>query len=283
MNTLPVSPLSPQQQRRRLERLYSVLASQVKSYHKARHMGDNSSVTVEFARELMASMEYTLSLVPDTDDPGHDLKEGQAILAGKAKIAAELFRLVDSTAPAWQGECRWDTIRTLDRYLQSYDSIHLAHRIPQVLFYPTPMPIPKEMQGIDHCIALLRILWLENQIMAEFPEETLAPFWSVFCQDDRGLSENQCQQLLIQVVGKGILNVPTDSLLFSYEELEGLRHLLFSMKDTQRQAAFLAAVPFSFPGTAEYVQGFLPGLLQRVDCSLQANTLEFIFLSENQV
>ena len=63
MNHLPINPLSPEEQQRIMEQMYLLMGKQVQSYHKHRHMGNNSSVQVELAQELMESIEYTIGLV----------------------------------------------------------------------------------------------------------------------------------------------------------------------------------------------------------------------------
>ena len=63
MSHLPINPLSPEEQQIIMEQMYLLMGKQVQSYHKHRHMGNNSSVPVELAQELMESIEYTIGLV----------------------------------------------------------------------------------------------------------------------------------------------------------------------------------------------------------------------------
>ena len=63
MSHLPINPLSPEEQQRIMEQMYLLMGKQVQSYHKHRHMGNNSSVPVELAQDLMESIEYTIGLV----------------------------------------------------------------------------------------------------------------------------------------------------------------------------------------------------------------------------
>ena len=63
MSHLPITPLSPEEHQRIMGQIYPLLEKQVRSYHKHRHMGNNSSVPVELAQELMESIEYTIGLV----------------------------------------------------------------------------------------------------------------------------------------------------------------------------------------------------------------------------
>lgn len=63
MSHLSINPLSPEEQQRVMNQMYLLMGKQVQSYHKHRHMGSNSSVSVELAQELMESIEYTIGLV----------------------------------------------------------------------------------------------------------------------------------------------------------------------------------------------------------------------------
>lgn len=217
MSKLPVNHLSPEQQQKVLGQLYLLMDRQVKSYHKYRHMGVNSSVPMELAQELMESIEFTANQVGGIY--GHpNLEEtlilGQEILQNKSEQAKAMLELVSATTPRWQTECRWEALRYLRRYLEQYDYRHLAHRGPDGLFYPILTAPPEGIRGIDSCLFHLRILWIENQIMAGFPEEILEAFW------DRlpTATLNQCEPLLLNGIAKALLGRNIATLLLSPEE-----------------------------------------------------------------
>ena len=102
MNNFPMQPLSPEEQRQLMGQMYLLLGKQVKSYHKQRHMGENSSVPIELAQELMESIEYTMNLVggvyahPNVEEALH---LGQELLKSKVEKAKSMLGLVSSTAP----------------------------------------------------------------------------------------------------------------------------------------------------------------------------------------
>ena len=217
MKNFPMQPLSPEEQQRLIGQVYRLTAKQVKSYHKMRHMGENSSVPVELAQDLMESIEYTINQAggiyahPDVEEA---LRLGQGILENKWDQARSMLELVGATAPNWQTECRWDAICCLRRYLDQYDHLHLAHKGPDDLFYPILIAPPEGIQGIDSCLFYLNILWIENQIMAGVPDDTLDRFWDRLPAD----ALNQCEYLLINGVGKALLGAGLDPLTFSPEE-----------------------------------------------------------------
>lgn len=225
-------PLSQQEQQRLLIKLYSLLENQVKSYHKSRHMGQNSSVPTELAQELMASVEYTLGLAGGAQ-PNADLEKmlqtGQKILEEKLEKARNTLHLVRTTAPDWQTQCRWEAIAYLDRYLQTYDHRHLAHRSPEGLFYPICVPVPERLQGLDQAQFYLNVLWEENQIMAAFADSALESLWARLPVD----CLNQCEQIICNVVGKKMLRDDLRELTFTqcqWSALEGLPLEEFSQR-----------------------------------------------------
>ena len=217
MSHLPINPLSPEEQQRIMEQMYLLMGKQVQSYHKHRHMGSNSSVSVELAQELMESIEYTIGLVggvyPHTNI-GEALVLGQEILENKLSKAKSMLELVNGTAPQWQTECRWEALRYLRHYLEQYDPLHLAHKGPEDLFYPILISPPEGIRDIDSCIFYLKILWIENQIMAGVPEDSLEQFW------DRlpAATLNQSEHLLINGIGKALLRTGIDPLVFETED-----------------------------------------------------------------
>ncbi len=288
MRELPVLGLSPQEQAERMRQLSLCMGKQVKSYWKARHMGESSSVPLELAQELMESVEYTLNQVGGMEgNPNiwEGLEKGQKILEEKHSQGEQLLRLVEATAPVWQGECRWDTVRTLGRYIDSYDWKHLAHRLPENAEYPLIVPVPEHLRGIDHGLFFLRMLWLENQIMDAFPEEELDRFWSVFCQHDRGLTENQCEGLLVNAIGKALISGDVRAPVFSDGDWDAAQKLLSRQSDDAMEtavstAAFqvAAALKLRDPNAVSYVGKVGPNLLPRLKGAVGSNRLTAIFL-----
>lgn len=225
MSNLPISPLSPEEQQRLMGQMYALLGKQVKSYHKIRHMGNNSSVPVELAQELMASMEYTIELaggLAAVRDAEAALKTGQGLLEAKVEQAKSLLELVTATVPTWQTDCRWEALQYLRCYFAAYDLQHLAHRGPDALFYPVLISVPDSLQGVDLALFYLNVLWLENQIMAAFSDEGLEILWDKLPTDIL----NQCEQVILNALGKMLLVARADSLTFTEAERFCLQEIL---------------------------------------------------------
>lgn len=274
MSEFPTVGLDPKQQRNRMDQLYRLMEKQVKSYHKARHMGENSSVTVELAQELMESILYTLDQVGGMEgnpNLAEGLEKGQRILEQKQSQGEKLLRLAVGTAPQWQGECRWDTVESLERFFRTYDRKHLAHRQPDNLYYPLPSAPPELLKGMDYALFFLRMLWIENQIMDAFPEAEQDRLWDVFCRQNRGMTENQCEQLLVNAMGKLLISGRVTGLTFSDSERNDLEKRLMGQGGEALEAALNRAALqiISFlktqdPGIASYVRQTASNLLARL-------------------
>ena len=280
MNHLPINPLSPEEQQRIMEQMYLLMGKQVQSYHKHRHMGNNSSVSVELAQELMESIEYTIGLVGGVyahRNIGEALVLGQKILESRLSKAKSMLELVNGTAPQWQTECRWEALRYLRHYLEHYDHLHLAHKGPDGLFYPILISPPEGIQGIDSCLFYLNILWIENQIMAGVSDNALDQFW------DRlpTATLNQCEHLLINGIGKALLRTGIDPLVFETEEyMQLIVALMSATEERLRAAAKLLCqwLNLKDENAKMYVQAVIPQLSMWIGDNIRSGNVEKLFI-----
>ena len=280
MSQLPINPLSPEEQQKIMEQMYLLMAKQVQSYHKHRHMGNNSSVPIELAQDLMESITYTISLVGGVytnRNIEEALQLGQEILESRLTKAKSMLELVNATAPQWQTECRWEALRYLRHYLQQYDHLHLAHKGPDDLFYPILISPPEGIKGIDSCIFYLNILWIENQIMAGVPEDSLEQFW------DRlpAATLNQCEHLLINGIGKALLRTGIDPLVFETEEhMQLIVALMSATEERLRAAAKLLCewLNLKDENARMYVEAVVPQLTMWIGDEVRNGNLDNLFI-----
>lgn len=280
MSQLPIAPLSPEQQKKRMEQLYLLIGRQVQRYHAHRHMGSNSSVPVELAQDLAASILYTVDQTGGMDthpDMEKALRAGQEILKTKLDKAGSLLELVNGTAPAWQTECRWDALRCLGRYLSRYDLLHLAHKGPEDLFYPMLISPPEELQGIDCCIFYLNILWMENQIMAGVPEAALEEFWNRLPAD----TLNPCEPLLRNGIGKALIGTGLTPLTMEPEDRAALAAALsratpFELEQAAGTLCQWLGLKDEYAGM--YVRAVIPQLTPWTCGHTQLSNPDYLFL-----
>lgn len=227
MNQLPAAPLTPAQQSRLSGELYSQLGKQVKSYYASRNMGENSSVTLELAKELTCSVEYTLEVAGGyhPDEPlTQQLDRGQAILEQELEQTRILWRLVEATAPDYRSQCHWETVRQLGSFLDGYDLRHFAHQVPWEPDYPLLRPLPAELKGVRWAAGFLRCLWYENQILEGLTggrallDQAPPLYWEA--------PQNLCEQPLWNALGKTLLGEEPDPLDLTPEERERAEEIL---------------------------------------------------------
>lgn len=264
VNNLPVSPLSPEEQQKLLGQMYLLMGKQVESYHRYRRMGSNTYIPQELAWELMESLEYTLNLA---GGPGGNLEKtlrlGQEILANKAQQAKKLLALIHATVPDWQTECRWEALRYLGQYLDQYDHLHLAHQGPENLFYPILIAPPEEIRGMDSCMFYLHILWIENQILAGVPEGALEELWDRLPTG----TLNQCEQVLLNGLGKALIGAGLETLVFRQEEYFRIFPILMGAEEADLHAAagqLCQWLKLEDENARDYVFAVVPQLLMRI-------------------
>ena len=280
MSQLPINPLSPEQQQRIMGQMWLLMGKQVQSYHKHRHLGNNSSISVELAQDLMESVEYTINQTGGYhthSDIEEALRLGQRILEGRLAKAKSMLELVTGTAPHWQTECRWEALRYLQHYLNQYDHLHLAHKGPEDLFCPILISPPEGIQGIDSCLFYLNILWIENQIMAGVQEDALEEFWNRLPVG----TLNQCEHLLINGIGKALLGTGIDSLVFEPEEhMQLIVKLMMATEYNLKSAAkrLCQWLNLKDENARKYVQAVLPQLRMWIGENIRSGSIENIFI-----
>ena len=280
MSYLPINPLSPEEQQRIMGQMYLLMGKQVQSYHKHRHMGTNSSVPVELAQELMESIEYTINLVGGSyahRNIEEALRLGQEILETRFNKAKSMLDLVNATAPRWQTECRWEALRYLGHYLEHYDHLHLAHKGPEELFYPILISPPEGVQGIDSCLFYLNILWIENQIIAGVPKDSLEQFWDSLPVG----TLNQCEHLLINGIGKALLGTGIDPLVFESEEhMQLIVAMMRSTEEKLKTAAKLLCqwLDLKDENARMYVEAVIPQLTMWIGDNIRYGNVEKLFI-----
>lgn len=260
MNQTPIRMPSEEERQRVTQQLYALMESQVQSYQKHRHMGQSTSISLELAQELMESIGYTTQQVGGVYafDSAHEaLRMGQSVLVEKVKQAGDLLRRVKESAPRWQTECRWDALAELQGYLEGYDLLHLAHRRPDRLFYPILIAVPDAFQGIDQCLFYLRIMQIENRIMAAIPSLALETFWDRL--PDAAL--NPCEHVLINGMGKALLDAGLNTLHFETDAYLCLTAALAGATEEKLQQAadrLCSWLGVEDADAAGYVKAILP-------------------------
>ncbi len=191
------------------EALYRLLASQVESYHRHYRMGANTSIATETAQALLASIHYTLTL-SDGSFP-----RGQTLLQQKLESAQRELQLVTAMSDH-HSQWYWDALAELRLFLERYDYRHFAHRYPEAIFYPTAVPMPEGLLGLDWVQHYLGCLRREQEILSHFPDGAANDLFACAPPDYWAAPENLCQQPLWNALGRALLDLPLNSLSLPY-------------------------------------------------------------------
>lgn len=188
-----------------------------------------------------------------------------------------MLELVNGTAPQWQTECRWEALRYLRYYLDHYDHLHVAHKGPDDLFYPILISPPEGIKGIDSCLFYLNIMWIENQIIAGVTDDALEEFWNHLPVG----TLNQCEHLLINGIGKTLLGVGIDPLVFEPEEhMQLIVTLMRATEERLKDAAKLLCQWLNLrdENARMYVEAVIPQLTMWIGDNVRNDNLDNLFI-----
>ncbi len=247
------------------EYLYQLLATQVQSYHRHYRMGTSTSVSTETAGELLASIQYTLRL------SGSSLPQGQELLKARLNQARRELQLV-TTLTEQGSQWYWDALASLDGFLHRYDPLHFAHRYPLDIFYPTAVPLPEDLQGIDWVLCFLGCLRREQVLLSRFPTGAVQALFDQAPPDYWAAPENLCQQPLWQAFGRVLLGLSPEDLSLPFAPPR-----TFTRTDMQLAATEVCRMLAPEADLAAYAQVVLETLFPRLEIALSQNNWAGVF------
>ena len=124
-------------------------------------MGDSTSVPMETAQELLASICYTLQFeMAQSGFTPRDLlksdlyavlKDGQAHLTAKVEENRRLWEFACA-----QTQADADTLRWIGCFFRKYDLYFFAHQTPWDMGYPRQPRVTEQLKGISYVESYLR-------------------------------------------------------------------------------------------------------------------------------
>jgi len=274
-----------------MERLYPLLGAQTKKYLA----GDSTSVTVETAQELLASLLYTLRIAlaeagrPDsallTADLAELLQRGQRILQDRLTAAKRLWEQACLTAPPIKNVFYEETLKELGAFFHRYDLWYFAHQIPCLIDYPLCVPVPDEAQGVSCVEQWLRRLLIENWLLSRFPEQAVAGLLAGISADYQEYLLNLCEQPVVNALGLALLGKPAHMPEMSAGDCARLQKELCARRDIAAEldrAAASVSSQFSAPEeAADYLRAIAAGMRPHLLAALSAGNLGGVFLAGN--
>ena len=274
-----------------LPRLWTLLGKQTERYT----MGDSTSVTVEVAQELLASLWYTITLAMDenhtpygrllSDELMPFVKQGQTILQDKLEAAKRLWKMVCRTASEIQNFYFTDTLRGIGDYLRHYDLYYFAHRKPLCIDYPLLNAPSETMYGLTYTEQYLKCLLAENLLIHGFEKTAVICVLQTVAPDYQEHYLNLCEQSITNALGLAIIRKKVRTLRLGHEEQAEILEMMQNKScEKQRELLHVAALSIcdqmgiTDKWIMDYVTSFSDTLLPRIEAALERMDLSNIFM-----
>ena len=291
MELIPSRLFSDGDQLLLMSRLRSLLAKQTERYT----MGDSTSVTIEDAGELLASLWYTLTMAMDethtpyeqllTDDLMPIVKQGQTILQDKLKDTKQLWEAVCRTAPDIHNYYYIDTLRGIGDYFKHYDLYFFAHRKPALIDYPLLNPPPETMHGLSYTEQYLKNMLAENLILHQFDIRSVICVLRAVAPDYQEFYMNLCEQSLTNAIGLTLIGKDSRTLHIGTGEQEAIKNTLQNItRKKLRRILRISALAIcddmniTEDWIREYISSFAETLYPRIDAALKPEDVSHIFI-----
>lgn len=286
MNLFPIGV--PRYEAELYAHVQSLLELQVRAYQKHYHLGNDTSVSVELAQELILSTSYCMAktnVLPGEKDLPGILGRGQTAAQNLYQQVAPMAGLVRATMPDYASDFYRETLAAWERFLEEYDPLFFAHRVPAFLDYPLLEPVSEFLQGMEYAQLWLRSLWWENQILDAFPEEGVVTVLEASAPDFWGTPLNMAEQPLINGLGRCLLGLPAREL--TLEDIHRQELLALLGGKTGREIRLLLEdamerlweeLGVQDPAAKKYAKAVIPQVLPRLRAALPTGELEHIFV-----
>ncbi|MEA4920423.1 MAG: DUF6179 domain-containing protein [Clostridiaceae bacterium] len=271
-----------------------ILAHKIERYNS----GDSSSIMVEKAQEIMASIFFTVGLWLKTyADPDEAVKALQTepmkelyqkgrkqidnmLLEAKSLHAELLHQLANI-----KNEFYRDTLDGgLTGFFKLYNPDYSAQEIHITADYPIFNTIPK-LEGIEFIKAYIEAAYYENQFCCYFSAEDIHHLLLGYSKNYKGLLINIYEPVLTAAIGCVICKADCLSLAISREKVQYLCGILEKMSNSEivetvsKAADELAQILCFSQGLTEYIKNSLPLIVKNIELGVREHTLRRIFFS----
>lgn len=216
---------SPEEQGLFLQKTWDLLKIQAEKYNGF----DSTSMTVEKAQDLLASIVYSLSLVIDQSNLSAEaiiqqdfstlLGQAQTILETKWKALYSVWNEICLEAPEINNFYYISTLKEIGIFFKKYDFHYEAHRVPCNIDYPLIKAIPDNLKGINYIEAYLKSIRIENQYVKKYAHENVLELLQEMASEYEENYFNFCECVFVNALGKEMVSSGKDSLFIDEEEL----------------------------------------------------------------
>ena len=227
---------SEEEQQRFLAKLWELLRWQAGRYNGT----DSTSMPIEKAQELLASLMYTLSVAVREENKNvapedllqsdfrKVLKRGQSILERRKKEGEAAWNALCLEAPQINNVFYVSTIRNLGLFFKRYDIFYAAHEIPCSIDYPLLDPVPEDLQGISFIEEYIRRVRIESRLINHCPLGAVLCLLKNTTGNIREDYLNLCGPVLTNALGRCLLGYDLGSLELSRDDVARLDQRFFA-------------------------------------------------------
>ncbi len=283
--------VSFEEEARLRESLYVFLAEQTEKYT----CGESSSLPVETAERLFASLCYCLGLRPEDGAQGlaplvgRDIHaafaEGQERLEKECKRGKRLWNILSSRLCTLDSISMQDTFRSIGGFFRAYEPRYFAHEIPCDIDYPLALPVEGAVQGVDYVNVYLESLAAENDFLRHFRLERVQALLASHFPSYKELIMNLYEPVATNALGLTLLGEDVSKLgIGAY----GCRRLQASLCERGEEgvaaalcgAALTLSQAMGMRGReAAYLYAYANLLAPRVSVACYGGGMEGIFLT----
>ena len=243
--------MSAQQNADLQSQLWGLLKRQTERYT----MGDSSSVPVERAQDLLASIYYSIGIeLQETEDElpplerllNHSLsglfQSGQQIIRQKVEKGKQLLKGLQQSCIDIDNISYYDTVyKALPLFFRQYDSSFFAHETPCDIDYQLCMPVGSK-RGIVYILEYMRRLKMENIFCSRFDIERMRRLLQGYCPDYKEQLINLFEPVFYNAIGLVILGIDIVVLDMTERDKRFLFDLLQKLSGFERKNRIYNAV-----------------------------------------
>lgn len=162
--------------------------------------GESSSVSEFEGHELAESALYVLGLTDETAQETIGVLSSDDVVAAWTRKRIELESRIPGVMELWQRVVATmppicnialrDTLVSIGKLPQAYDTFFAAHEVPASIDYPLSQPVSEHLKGIGYVEAWLTQLLEEAQFLMQFDTDEMTAYLDAWCPDYCGLLIN---------------------------------------------------------------------------------------------
>ena len=211
----------------------ALIAQQVRRHTS----GDSSSVRIEVAKELAASLAYTIKCAEEAKHRSDETQRltllelydlGRQEITHRISVGRNLYLRTLQTRLSLPNVCYHESLQEIGNFFERYDAEFFAHEIPCMIDYPLAYPT-KEENGINYICDYLRRIAAENEVCLHFDSEAMQHLNALLCPGYEEMPVNLYEPVAFYAMGLcmcgkepydlSINEQERDQLLQSYQSL----------------------------------------------------------------